>query len=301
MKPTLIIQGNLEQASQLIQLLLVADLPVDCVVMPNTLDDTPRYQSLVVASTVCAHLNLRVGTAADYGQAHWVVILDRSEEHTPQVERVAELRRLLNHMVENGFKGQLVFAGREDDVLTSFASHFSGLPTEQIWGLGTYPLTRLLAHRLADQLGLGAAAIRATVVGSAANPTVAWSRTYVGPTPILMYLANEDAKFSGDDLSKVGNWLRREATEQLETLRLLGLIHLLQAILAEQPVIETVTNIQPGEETYAAATPILVNATGVHRLTNLVLSEDEQQDYAAGISELKTTITAIEGQQTEGK
>ncbi|KIO95560.1 L-lactate dehydrogenase [Levilactobacillus brevis] len=80
MKPTLIIQGTITQASQLLQQLLIADLPLGCVVMPDRTEDTPRYQSLVVASALCSHFDLRVGTTADYGQATWLVILDRTTD-----------------------------------------------------------------------------------------------------------------------------------------------------------------------------------------------------------------------------
>ncbi|MFC6206143.1 Rossmann-fold NAD(P)-binding domain-containing protein [Levilactobacillus tongjiangensis] len=301
MKPILMIQGNYEEASQLIQQLLITDLPLDVVVMPNTTDDTPRYQPLVVASAICPHLSVRVGTAADYGQATWLVVLDRYEAETEATTSVAELRVLMNRIVENGFKGQLIFCGAQDELMTYFAWKFSGLQPNQIWGLGTYPLTRLLTYRLAERLGVGATAIQAAVVGTAVDPIVAWSRTYVGPAPILMYLANEDAGFSAEDLSKMATWLHREATEQQVTLRFMGLIRLLRGVLADQPLIVAVSNIQAEEPVYAAATPVLVNASGVKHLTNLVLSEDEQQAYDEQIQGLRDQIQAIESHQTEGR
>ncbi|AYM03021.1 lactate dehydrogenase [Levilactobacillus yiduensis] len=300
MKPTLIVQGNFDQASRLIRQLMVADLPVDCVVMPNVTDDTPRYQALVVASALCPQLTLRVGTAADYGQATWLVILDRAAVTTDPAMKVAELRLFMNRIVENGFKGQLVFCGEHDELLTYFAWKFSGLNQSQIWGLGTFPLTRLLTYRLAERLGVGAAAVQAAVVGTAADPIVAWSRTYVGPAPILMYLANEDAKFSADDLGKMGSWLQREAHEDQWMLRSMALIQLLRAVLANQPLIASVTNIHAETPVFAAASPVLVNASGVKHLTNLVLSEDEQQEYVTTITALRENIATIEGQQTEG-
>lgn len=301
MMPTLLIQGNFDQASQLLQQLLVADLPLDCVIMPNTTDDTPRYQPLVVASALCPRLTIRVGTTADYGQATWLVVLDRDSANTPVNERVADLRLLMNRIVENGFGGQLIFCGHQDEILTYFAWKFSGFPRQQIWGLGTYPLARLITARLAERLHVGHSAVQATVVGAASAPIVAWSRTYVGPTPLLMYLANADAKFNADDLSKMGTWLAREAGEQQVTLRFLALIHLLQAAMDNQPVIASVTHVYPEELGFAAAAPVLVAKTGVKDLMPLALSEDEQQDYAAQTAELRTTIQAIENQQTEGK
>lgn len=301
MKPMLIVQGNFDQASRLIRQLLVADLPLDCVVMPNVTDDTPRYQALVVASALCPQLTLRVGTAADYGQADWLVILDRATATTAPAMEVAELRLFIKRIVENGFKGQLVFAGDHDELLTYFAWKFSGFNQSQIWGLGTFPLTRLLTYRLAERLGVGAAAVQAAVVGTAADPIVAWSRTYVGPAPILMYLANEDAQFSADDLGKMGSWLQREAQEDQRMLRSMALIQLLRAVLAEQPLIAPVTNLQAEPPVFAAASPVLVNASGVKHLTNLVLSEDEQQAYTATVKTLREQIAAIEGQQTEGR
>lgn len=301
MKPTLLIQGNFDQTSQLVHQLLVMNLPLDCVVMPNTTDDTPRYQPLVVASALCPRLTVRVGTAADYGKATWLVILDRYAAELPLANRIAELRLLMKHIIENGFNGQLVFSGEQDELLTYFAWKFSGLPASQIWGLGTYPLTRLLTYRLAERLGVGATVIQATVVGMAKSPIAAWSRTYVGPAPLLMYLANADADFDADDLDKMSSWLVREAAEQQDTLRYMAIIRLIQATLSQQPVIAPVTNIHEEDPVFAAASPVLVGAKGIQHLTNLVLSEDEQQAYGAQIAEIREQITAIESQQTEGK
>ena len=301
MKPTLLIQGNFDQASQLLHQLLVTDLPLDCVVMPNTMDDAPRYQPLVVASALCPRLTIRVGTAADYGQATWLMVLDRETVETPVASMVAELRLLMKRIVENGFNGQLIFSGKQDEILTYFAWKFSGLPASQIWGLGTYPLTRLLTYRLAERLGVGATMIQATVVGTAQSPIIAWSRTYVGPAPLLMYLANADAGFDADDLDKMSTWLTREAAEQQATLRHLAIIRLLHATLSHQPVIAAVTNIHEEDPAFAAASPVLVGDQGIRHLTNLVLSEDEQQAYAGQIAAVREQITTIEAQQTEGK
>lgn len=301
MKPTLIIQGNFDQASQLIRQLLVADLPLECVVMSNVTDDAPRYQALMVASALAPQMTLRVGTAVDYGKADWLIVLDRAAQETAPAAEVAELRLFMNRIVENGFKGQLVFCGDHDELLTYFAWKFSGLNRSQIWGLGTFPLARLLTFRLAERLGVGVTAVQAAVVGTAANPIVAWSRTYVGPAPILMYLANEDAKFNAEDLGKMASWLEREAGEDQQMLRSMALIRLLEADLTNQPLIASVTNIHDEEPAYAAATPVLVNASGVKRLTNLALSEDEQQEFAEQGQLLRENIATIAGQQTEGR
>ncbi|WP_125546922.1 Rossmann-fold NAD(P)-binding domain-containing protein [Levilactobacillus lindianensis] len=301
MNPTLLIQGNFDQASQLLQQLLITDLPLDCVVMPNTTTDTPRYQSLVVASALCPHLSIRVGTASDYGQAAWMVVLDRNVKDATLQSRVDELRLLIKRIVENGFAGQLIFSGEQDELLAYFAWKFSGLPASQIWGLGTYPLTRLLTYRLAERLGVGAAVIQAAVVGTASQPIAAWSRTYVGPAPILMYLANADANFDADDLGKMSSWLEREAAGDQAILRDMALIRLLQANFADQPLIASVTNVHQEDPVFAAATPVLVGKKGVKHLTNLVLSEDEEQAFAAQIKAIRTEIETIEGQQTEGK
>jgi len=301
MKPIMIVQGELTQAKQLLQQLLVADLAVDCVVMPEHTQDTPQYQSLIAASALCPRLSIRVGTGADYGQATWLVLVDQYAAETPMVDRVGSLRRLTSRVLENGFQGQLVFAGHHDEVLTYFAWKFSGANASQIWGLGTYPLNQLLTYRLAERLGVSAAAIQTTVVGRATEPIVAWSRTYVGPTPILMYLANADATFDADDLDKMASWLHREAAESQRNLRFLTLIRLLRTILDQQAVIVPVTHPQPAVPALATATPVLVTATGTKPLTNLSLSEGEQRAYTVQLAAIQAEITQIEGQQTEGK
>jgi len=46
---------------------------------------------------------------------------------------------------------------------------------------------------------------------------------------------------------------------------------------------------------------VLVNGSGVKHLTNLVLSEDEQHEFAEQIATLRENIATIAGQQTEGR
>ncbi|QMU07461.1 Rossmann-fold NAD(P)-binding domain-containing protein [Levilactobacillus suantsaii] len=299
MKPTLLIQGELTQTNQFLHQLLMADLPIDCVILPEHTDDTPQYQALVVASALCPQLSIRVGTNTDYAQASWLILLDQTVTEQPLVTRVANLRRVTNRILENGFQGQLIFAGEHDDLFTYFAWKYSGAAPHQILGLGTYPLTRLLTCRLAERLGVGPRAIQTTVIGRSATPIAAWSRTYVGPTPILMYLANADAKFGADDLGKMGSWLQREAAAPQTTLRFMVLIRILRSVLMGHPVIVPVAHPQPETPTYATATPVLVSADGWKPLPKLALSEDEQQDYAACVAAIQDDIGQIEGQQTE--
>lgn len=301
MKPSMIVQGELTHAKYLLQQLLVADLPVDCVIMAEHTTDTPEYQALITASALCPQFSLRMGTAADYAQATWLVLTDLEEPLPALADRIVALRRLTNRILENGFRGQLVFTGQDDEVLTYFAWKYSGAAIGQIWGLGTYPVNQLLTYRLADRLGVGVNAIQTTVVGRAAEPVVAWSRTYVGPTPILMYLANADAAFNAEDLDKMESWLRREATGSQTALRYLTLIHLFQALLANQPVIAPVAHPQPGETALAVATPVLVTLQGTQAITNLALSEDEQRAYSAETTAIHETITQLEGTPTEGR
>lgn len=301
MAPTMMIQGASDQVRQLLQQLLTADLPVTCVVVPERAEEAPTYQPLVVASALCARLTVRLGTAADYGQAQWLVLLDQPHAERPLTEQLALLRRLTSRVLENGFQGQFIFAGDQDQVFTYFAWKFSGIARERVWGLGTAPLGQLLTARLAERLAVSPDSVRTTVIGQASEPIVAWSRTYVGPIPILMYLANADGQVSADDLSQMETWLQREATGSLTTLRLVSLISLLRRLLAHQAPIISVTHPQAVKPVLAASSPVLVTPQGLRGLTDLSLAEGEQQAYQQQLAQIQDTIAALTAAQTEGK
>lgn len=293
MAPVMIVQGDLTQTQPFLQQLLIADLPVDCVIIPTVPEENRVYQSLIVASALCAQLTLRVGTAVDYARAQWLVLFDTTTSGSPLPKRVSELRRLVNYVLESGFQGQWVFAGSDDDVLTYFTWKFSGATATSIWGLGTAPLEQLLVNRLAERLGVAVSAIRTTVVGPAETPVIAWSRTYVGPVPILMYLANADDRLDADDLTKMATWLEREATESLTLLRSLTLIRLLTRLTAHQAPVVPVTHPQPMTAYLATATPVVVTPTGIRTLTTLSLAEDEQRAYTYRVNDRQLIIQQL--------
>ncbi|MGY5339153.1 lactate dehydrogenase [Levilactobacillus spicheri] len=300
MNPKIMIRGGFQQVQALVQQLLIADLAVECVVVPQTPEEAPSYQAIVTASALCRQLTVRIGTTADYRTATWLVLVD-ADDPLPLPDQVTALRRLTSQILESGFQGQMIFAGQHDAILTTFAWKFSGAALNKLWGLGTYPLNQLLTHRLAERLGVGVDMIQTTVVGQALAPVVAWSRTYVGPTPILMYLANADAKFGADDLGKMASWLQRESQASQAPLRRMALIRLLARLLVQQAPIISVSHLQGDQPTLAMATPVLMTPQGTQPITKLALSEDEQRAYGEQVTALQTTMTQLEEHRMEGK
>ncbi|KLD58168.1 hypothetical protein WP50_28295, partial [Lactiplantibacillus plantarum] len=58
------------------------------------------------------------------------------------------------------------------------------------------------------EISVGPADVRAFVVGTAATHLISWSRSYIGPAPVMTYLANQDISFGMDEMSA--------ATEQID-------------------------------------------------------------------------------------
>lgn len=112
----------------------------------------------------------------------------------------------------------------------------------------------------------------------------------------MTYLANQDISFGMDEMS--------EATEQIDdptivtnqTLSVLALVQVLNAFYAQTPFIGTVTNIQTlvdDDQLVGLSSPVLISANGIKRMADMVLSDDEQKEYAEIAGQVREELDRV--------
>jgi len=286
MTNTVIIRGLFEFVQQLILIAIAKDLPIKLVVATDT-EEAPRYQALIAASLTCREFTLVARVKPDYSQADSLIIgnlvpLAADRDVVGDLKATLPLfRTFVNAAMGAGFNGKLVLAGSNDAVLSVLAARFSGVDHSKVIGLGTLPQSRLLEQLLRRQLSVGPADVRAFVVGTAQEHLISWSRSYIGPAPVMTYLANQDISFGMDEMSAATEQVDDPAIVTNQTLSVLALVQILNAFYAQAPFIGTVTNVQTlvDDQLVGLSSPVLISANGIKRMADMVLSDEEQKEY----------------------
>jgi len=311
----IVLAGESDYIRNFLKLAIGAKLPLNLVVLPDDEADVESLQGIITASQVVDQIDISMGATADFSDSKIAIIFQRNLPENVKLEsfpnelevlqkNLPKFRQRINEAIENGFGGKFIISGFLDEILTYFAWRFSGMDKTSIIGAGAYPQSLLLQSLIQDQLVVGKQDVNVSVVGRASEPLIAWSRTYVGPTPLLMYLANDDSNFSAQDLAA----LEAETTAidliNNQTLQGLAVMDILRAITLKKSAIMSVSNIQEAEnpsDSFASSTPVLVDHRGVTKLTDLTLSENEQSQYEQIEMKIKTLINTIENGGLETK
>ena len=300
MNNTVIIRGLFEFVQQLILIAMAKDLPLNLTVATDT-EETPRYQALITASLTCRQFTLQAQAKPDYSQADSIIIsnlVPLAADGDAEADLKATLplfRSFVNDVMAGGFNGKLLLAGSNDAILTVLAARFSGVDHQRVIGLGTLPQSRLLEQLLRNQLNVGVNDVHAFVVGTAREHLISWSRSYIGPAPVLTYLANQDTSFGPEEMATDAEKVDDPAIITNQTLSVLALVQVLNAFYNQAPFIGTVTNVQPLDEDQLVglASPVLISANGIKRLADMVLSDEEQKEYAEIASQVRQDLDRV--------
>ena len=205
-------------------------------------------------------------------------------------------RSFVNDAMGAGFNGKIVLAGSNDAVLSVLAAKFSGIDHSKVIGVGTLPQSRLLEQLLRQQLSVGPTDVRAFVVGTAAAHLISWSRSYIGPAPVMTYLANQDISFGMDEMTAATDQIDDATMITNQTLSVLALVQILNAFYAQTPFIGTVTNIQASgddDQLVGLSSPVLISANGLKRMADMVLSDEEQKEYAEIAGQVREELARV--------
>lgn len=306
MNNTVIVRGLFEFVQQLILIAMARDLPLKLVVATEA-DEVPRYQGLITASLTCRQFSLLAQAKPDYSQADALIIgnlVPLAADNDAEADLKATLprfRAFVNAAMAAGFSGKLILTGSNDAVLSVLAARFSGVDHQKVLGLGTLAQSRLLEQRLRRQLSVGMNDVHAFVVGTAQSHLISWSRSYIGPSPVMTYLANQDTSFGMEEMSAAAEQIDAPEIVTNPTLSVLALVQVLNAFYNQAPFIGTVTNVQTGEDDklVGLASPVLISVNGIKRLADLVLSDEEQKEYAEIARQVRVELDRVEAGEFE--
>ncbi|KRM72544.1 hypothetical protein [Lacticaseibacillus brantae] len=254
-------------------------------------------ESLTALASMGQH-EFRRGGVKQLADADVVILTDFADPTADDYLEVslAAMRKIINEAMSESFSGKLLVTNHRDEILTYFAQRFSGLPRQQVLGVGTFGLTRIAKEMTAQALEVPSEVVTAYVIGSTTQMVPIWSRSYVASTPLLSLLTGEHA--ASDFLPRVQESLQGFVDSDA-AITLPALVPpLLAAMSGQKPLIAPLTQLlDVDSDVVAYSRPVLLRADGLVTLSVVNGSEAEEAQLNDFVADFLTTVQTIESQE----
>ncbi|GAB6092228.1 Rossmann-fold NAD(P)-binding domain-containing protein [Furfurilactobacillus curtus] len=296
MKPSVVLYGTGQFNQTFLTSALTLDLPMTVSVLSSTQEPEQVYEDVQTAASGCANAQVHLGIMTDFVTADALIIgdlvdLPRSASAEERLTAtLPRLRELIQAAMAEGFKGKIIVASPDDGVLTYFAQKFSGVGANQCLGVGTLAHSCVLANTLARTFNVPTDSVHAYVVGVGQEHVVAWSRSTIGPVPILSLMANDAVEFNANQLGEIEQRLNQAIISANDGLRSQAVLRILRALFFDRPMVGSVTNLLTTvvDRIVPLSTPIRLTAMGASKIVDVSYTEIEQRQ----LDEITTTISA---------
>ena len=210
-------------------------------------------------------------------------------------------KTIVKPIVENGFKGIFLVASNPVDVMTKAVLDLSGFPPERVIGSGTSLDTARLRYMMGDYFKVNPRNVHAYVMGEHGDSEfVAWSSAMLSVLPIRELESHNEQRMA--DLYEIAVNVRDSAYKIIKAKRAtyygIGMVlaRLSRAILNDENSIFTVSAYLNGEYSHEGlyiGVPALINRSGVRKILEIPLDDDEKQKFAASAQVITEMLDEI--------
>jgi len=237
------------------------------------------------ASLLSTHVTVHAGTAADLTDADLVISAlghinlikpggDRFTElkaNTPEVQQVgADLKKA-------GFNGVLIVISNPVDVITGIYQKATGLPTNQVFGTGTYLDTARLKRVLGETLHVDPRSVQGYMLGEHGDSQfAAWSTVKILGQDIQSLIAQHHLdldKIAND--ARVGGFTVFNGKKYTNFAIAHAAVSLAQLVLSDARNEAIVSHYDDKFKSYIS-TPAIIGRAGVVQTFDLPLTPDEE-------------------------
>ncbi|MCY6355873.1 L-lactate dehydrogenase [Clostridium sp. ZS2-4] len=190
------------------------------------------------------------------------------------------------------------------DILTYITYKLSGFPKERVIGSGTVLDTSRFKHLLGEYFNIDDRNIHTYIIGEHGDSEVAtWSLTNIAGMNIDNYCDNICKKYDELSKHKIHDDVKNAAYEVINrkgaTYFAVGLAikRIVEAILRDENSILTVSSLiegQYGINDVCVGVPTIVGASGIKKILEVPLNEEELNKFKISITKLKEYIDKIE-------
>lgn len=202
------------------------------------------------------------------------------------------LKKIVEEVVRNGFKGIFIVATNPVDIMTYVAWKVTGFDYKRVIGTGTSLDTARLRYLIGKRIKIDAKNIHAYVIGEHGDSEfVPWSGANVG-------LQNINNFLNKDELEEVCSEVRGAAYEIIKrkgnTCYGIGvcLVKITNAILNDENSIVTVSSYDEENDIFIGL-PSVLNKNGAERRIYVELNEEETEKLQNSVDVLKEAKVKI--------
>ncbi len=214
-----------------------------------------------------------------------------SNQLVSKEDNVTLIKEKVKKMMASGFRGIVLVATAESNVVAALIKRFSGLPANQIITLGTMLATSYFQVEIAKLFKISPKNVHGYIIGDNAEDVIpVWSRAFLGGKPILSYLAEEQKRISAEDLQNLTKMITKipdfpfenkdGCSFRFSTVTVLA--ELTEVVLRDEARVITVgVEVKDAyglENPVFISVPAVIGAEGVRELLELHLSDDEQKE-----------------------
>lgn len=308
MKKKVVIYGDSTQVQLVATTLINADLELDIHFIEDHYFNEANFKQLMALSVLAPNITLTRSPMAYFKEADLLLLVDLvpATSDTLMKEFVTanlpEFREIISHAMSQGFAGQICSLQTYDEVWTYLAWKFSGLPQQQIFGLGTFTATLVLQRLLQAKFHVGDHDVRTYVLGTFAQPAIIWSRTMIGGFPLLRLIADAHNDLDATLLTELTQRLQALLAQDARTLAVSSLPKLLQGLTHEIGFISALTVLtEANDQQLSYSLPVYLNQTGTREFMTASLTEAEQEAVTTSYQPGRALLTQIETGKLEGK
>lgn len=186
------------------------------------------------------------------------------------------------------------------DVLTYITYKLSGFPKERVIGSGTVLDTSRFRYMLAEHFQIDTRNIHSYIMGEHGDSEIAtWSLTSIAGMGINEYCSNVCKKCDGFSKYEIQDKVKNAAYEVINRKGstyyaiALAIKRIVEAILRDENSILTVSSLLEGQygiEDIFMGAPSIIGATGVKKVLEVPLNEEELNSLKASAKTLKESL-----------
>ena len=257
-----------------------------------------------------ANMKIRAGSYRDCVDADIVAICagvaQKPGESRPALlqRNTAVFRSIIEPVTESGFNGVFLVATNPVDVMTQVACTLSGFNPRRVLGTGTALDTARLRYLLGEYLGVDPRNVHAYVMGEHGETEfVPWSQAMVATKPVLALCKESGGKYQTAHLETIRAEVRTAAQKIIAAKKAtyygigMAMVRITRAVFGDENSVLTVSAMLRGEygqSAVFAGVPCVVNRSGVQRVVELSLTEEEKKRFDASCKTLREYFNETE-------
>ncbi len=254
-------------------------------------------------------MKIYAGEYEDCGDAD-IVVICAGVSQKPGESRLDLLKRnaavfrdIIGPVVRSGFGGIFLVATNPVDIMTRVTYELSGFNPNRVFGSGTTLDTARLRYLLGDYFNVDPRNMHAYVIGEHGDSEfVPWSQATLATKSVLDICDQSQGKFCLEEMQKLSFEVRDAAQRIIEAKKAtyygigMSLVRIVRAVLSDENSVLTVSARlwgEYGQKGLYVGVPCIVNHSGVDRVLELVLTEEEQEKFNASCAILDESYEGL--------